>query len=168
MILNLASKDIRGRHVDVAGNDRERYAVRQFGQTFVTIVEFVVTNGHRIETDLFHELDFHVTFVGRVHQRALILVTGIQNDHVFTGQLFAKLVDHGRNARNTAKAFASIVVFGAAGAVVFADRFNARVQVVDVDDVQRIICHRGAGRQRQRTCGKKNTVNHLGNPPVGH
>ena len=95
----------------------------------------MVTHGHGIEADLVHHLDFDVTLICGVHQRALILVARIQNDYVLAGQLLAQFIDLGVNTRNAAKAFALGIAFGIAGAIVLADRLNTAVQIIDVNDV---------------------------------
>lgn len=163
MIANLTCKQIILAYVQVTRNNREIDRVDELGQLAGTVIKFVVTHCHDVKTDRIHELSFNGTFVGSVHQRALKLVTRIDNDHILarSGQAIAQFVDLGRNARNPTEALAFGIIFSAASRVETIDWFDPAVQVIDMNNVKGVVglSHaRGKsggygkrGRRRQQT-----------------
>ena len=105
----------------------------------------MVTDGHDIIADDIHELGFDIALIGRVHQAALILVARIDNDDILACQFLAQGVDLGDDACDAAKAFTGGIRLGVAGGIKRADRLDPAVQVIGMDDMQRVI-----GRSRAR------------------
>ena len=96
----------------------------------------MVAHGHGIKSNCIHKFDICIALVRRIHERALVLVARIQYDHIFARQIGPQLVDDSCNTRHAAKAFAFGVILNAICAIEPANRLNATVEVVDVDDVQ--------------------------------
>ena len=93
------------------------------------VVEFVVAERHGIEAHLVHELGGVVALVGRVEQRTLKLVAGIENDDVAAvlRKRGAALIYLGLDAGNAAETFVLALFFGRAGGIKLVDRLDARV-----------------------------------------
>ena len=116
----------------------------------------MVADRHNVEPDGVHELGRSRAFVGGVEKRALELVTGIDHENVlaFAFKGGAALVDLGLDPGDTAEAFAFGFGFRITGRIVFVDRFNARMQIIDMQHRQGIVGEGGAGNQSShRQCG---------------
>ena len=135
------------RHVSVRHQDRKVDRVHEAREDLWAVVEFVVADGHAVIAKLVHELGGHCTLIVGIEQRALELVAAIHEDGVVGPR--AGLGHGGDQTCGAAKAFASSIVLGRAAAVVFANRFKTRVEIVGVQDGQRII------RRRRRSCKRQ-------------
>ena len=150
----------------VAGDHRKGRLVHEARQNFRPVVEFMVADRHRVETHLVHELDRRVALVGRIEKRALELVARIQRDDILPGQRGAALVQVSLHAGDAAKALAFGVVLRRAGAVIFRDRLNSAVQIVDVQDGQPVVGLRRAGGGDDRGgCKRGERAGWHGGPP---
>ncbi|MND40523.1 hypothetical protein D3C80_312630 [compost metagenome] len=141
---------------DVCGHDRELDLVEECGENIVRIVEFVVADGHRVELHRVQDFGFDSALVGRVEQRALEVVAGIEQQNILVVglQRIARLVDRGQQSGCTAEALALALFFSRAGGIVLVDGFDTGVKIVDVQDVEFIVGKRHTTRQGHDRCGQ--------------
>ena len=137
------------RKIGVRHQHGEFNAIHKSAQNFGAVVEFVVTNGHTVVAQEVHELRRHRALIEGVEQRALELVAAINEDRVV--RPCASLGHRCDQTRSAAETFTRGVVLCRTGRIVFADRFKASVEIVRVQNGQRIIRHCSAGRQRKST-----------------
>ena len=134
----------------VAGNHRELERVDELGEFLRTVIEFVIADGHGVETDAVHEFRNRRALVAGVVERALELVTGIEHENVTAGKRRAAGIDGSLHAGDAAEAFVLVLLGGGAGRIELVDRLDARVQIVDVKNVQLVIGKRGARGKAER------------------
>ncbi len=135
---------------DVRGHHRKLHLVEKGGQPVLAVVELVVADGHRVELHQVQKFGFGRALVGGVEQRALKIVAGVQKQHVLAGECLPLRVDRGLEARDAAEAFVLALLFRRAGRIELVDRLDARMQVIDVQDVEFVVCEgsaRGKGNQ---------------------
>ena len=136
---------------DVRGHDGKLHLVEEGGQPVLAVVELVVADGHRVELHQVQEFGFGRALVGRVEQRALEIVAGVQQQHVLAGQRLALRVDRGLQPGDAAEALVLAFLFRRAGGVELVDRLDAGMQVVDVQDVEFVVGEgRSPGKGEQR------------------
>lgn len=139
---------------DIGGDDGELDLVEEGGKAVLAVVEFMVADGHGVELHEVEKLGFRRALVGRVEERALEIVAGVEQ-HVLAGKLLALGIDGGLQARDAAEAFALAFLFGRAGRIELVDRLDARMQVVDMQDVQLVIGECRTAGERDEGGGQK-------------
>ena len=149
------------RDICVGHQHREFHCIHKPAQNFGTIVEFMVAHGHRVIAHLVHHLSGECTLVLGVKQRALKLVTAIHKDAVACP--LARLGDRGHQTGRAAETFASGIVLGTAGTVIFADRLKPSVEIIGVQNGEVILSRRHATGQSQR-CGRGQESFHDSSP----
>jgi hypothetical protein len=153
---------------DVGRQDREFGDVEERGEARFAIIEFVVAHRHRVGTDLVEDSGFDGSLVGRIEQRTLEVVAGIEHQHVVGAETLARLVDSGHETRRAAEAIAFGLVFGRARRIVLVDRLDAAVPVVHVNDIDREVRGRPGCADGQRGHGhhcQSGKSSHLFLPP---
>jgi hypothetical protein len=108
-------------------------------QRFFAVVELVVAHGHGVELHLIEEFGFNRALVGGVEQRALEVVTAIEQENVLAFEFLALFGNRRDQARGTADALAFALFFGGAGRFKLVVALNAAVPVIDMHDGQRIV-----------------------------
>ena len=139
---------VAGEHV--GAENRELDLVEEGGEAVLAVVELVVADGHHVGLHQVQEFRFHRALVGRVEQRTLEIVTGVQEHHVLAVHGLARVADRGYEPGRAAEALALGFIVRRAGRIIFADRLDAAVPVVDVENVQGVVGKRGRCRHRQR------------------
>ena len=157
--------------VEIAADDRELGRGDELGELGRTVVELVVACGDHVEAHVVHEVGDDLGLVLGIEQRTLELVARREQHDVLAGGggLGALGVDGGLQARDAAEALALLLAFGVAGRVGAGDGFEARVEIIDVEDFERELGLRGAGqsgRQRQRR-GAEQQLLHISVPLRG-
>ncbi len=132
--------------VEIAADDGEFGCFDELQVLFRAVVEFVVAGGDHVKAHLVEEVGNDLGLVGGVVERALEIVAGREQQRIACFVLGAGVVDDGLEAGNAAKAFAGGVGFGIAIGVRPGDRIEARMEVVDVQDVE---CEFGMGGGRK-------------------
>ena len=141
-----------GRDIGIRHQDGKVDRFHETGKHFGAIVEFVVAHGHAVIAQHVHHLGCHLALVVGVEQRALKLVPAV-DQHIVVGARLGVLdrVDQPCGAPET---FTGGIVLGGTRAIVFADRFEPRVEIIGVQNGQTIIrrCHARGQRKRCRGC----------------
>ena len=99
----------------------------------------MIADRHGVEADGVDEIGLGRALEGGVEQRALEIVAAVQHQHVLAAERGAALVDGGLQAGGAAEAFVLALFLGRAARIVFVDRFDAGVEIVDVQDVEFVI-----------------------------
>lgn len=115
----------------------------------------MVADGHRVELHQVEEFRFGGALVGGEEERALEVVAGVEQKHVLARQFLALLVYQRLEAGDASEALVLALFLGRAGRIELVDRFDARMKVVDVQDVQFIIGKSCARREREKGSGKE-------------
>ena len=97
------------RNIGVRHQDREFDRIHKPAQNLGAIVEFVVAHGHRIIAHLVHHLGGQLALVIRIKQRALKLVSTVNQDGIV--RACPRLSNRSHQPRRPAKAFAFGIVF---------------------------------------------------------
>ncbi len=127
-------------NLGVAGNDRELGGVDKLQKFCRAVIEFMVADCHGVEADAVHEFGNRAALVLRIEERALKLVAGIENQNIgVRAKLGATRVDCALHAGNAAKAFFLLRLGSRAGGIIFVDRLDAGMKIVDMQDVELII-----------------------------
>ena len=153
VILHPARQQVVAADIGVAGNHREGDTVEKGRERLGAVVEFVVAHGHRVKADGFHHLGLDRALVGRVHQAALKLVACIEHDDIaaFGADRITQFFDLSGDAGDAPEALVFGCVLFPAGRIRAADRLDPAVQVVDVQNVQRVLgLGRGGGETESR------------------
>ena len=132
------------RRFDIGTDHGERHAVEEGGQFLFAIIELVIAEGEQINADRPRHLGLQRALVGGVEQRALEVIAR-RHDKGRPAQFGLALFDRGLEPREASEAFARLVVFGRTVRVEAVDRLNARVRIVDVQDVERELLRPGGG-----------------------
>ena len=148
-LLDGVRQDRLAAHIGVGHQDGELDRVHEVAQDLGAVVELVVADGHGVVAERVHHLGRQRALVVVVEQRALELIAPVHQEHVVAGAVLG-VADRGDEAGGAAEALAGGVVLGIAGAVVLADRLEAGVEVVGVEDGEVELGMGEAGGERRR------------------
>ncbi len=134
--------------VEIAADDLvfdRRQILRQF---FGTVVELMVASGGNVDVEVVEEIGHDCRLVVAVEQGALELVAGREQHDVLarSGGGGAAGVDGRLQPGNAAEALAVGFAFSVAGRVRAGDRFEAGVEIVEMQDPERELGLRRAGK----------------------
>jgi hypothetical protein len=150
------------RRLDIAEHDREIGFLDEGRERLRPEVELVVAEHHRVEADAVHELDLGLPREGGEEERARELVARVEHEQVaaLRRDLRALGLDRGGEPRDTAEALARRLGLGAAGRAGAGNRFDAAVEIVDVQEMERERLCAAAKRDECARGEKKGTKGH--------
>ena len=140
-------------NVSIRHQDRKIDLVHEPGKHLRSVVKFVVSDCHPVIAKHIHHLGCHLTLVARVKQRSLKLVPPVDEHEVGASRF--RVLDCVHQTGGASKAVTRRVILGRARTVVFADRFEPRVEIIGVQNCQVKVSRCRAGRQRKNRGGRK-------------
>ncbi len=135
---------------DIGGDDGEGDLVEEARKPVLAFIELVIADGHRVELHQVQEFRLRGALIGGEEERTLEIVAGVEQKQVLARPFLSLLVDQGLEARDAAEALVLALFLDGAGRIELVDRFDARMKVIDVQDVQFIIGKGCARRERKK------------------